>query len=403
MPSLFRKHKAPKGSGKEPAVAAPTVKDAVVTPEAGPSNPLPSAPLLNNDNEQFVMRLLSDDDDYGPPPPLPPRPRTPELFWDTDSDSAQLPRAVTATQHHNKPGRIARLLRRKTAAATPRDAAQDEADREWADLHRALARLGIAPAVPADALDPTSDKPKPAGRAKAVALTASTELQSLLNQFVVVLRDIMRGAPTAANDLVALLDGRNDVLKRGFDKLPKPLQKMVTQLPDKLTSTLGPEILAAAAGAAEAQGLQRGADKKAGVKDAKGLAKFLAPRGLGDLMLTPAIVKSMLKAIVNALKLRWPAFVGTSLLWSLAIVLLLFVLWYCRKRGKEEREREEAAERAGQSASRRHSGSSSRRSSGSTSSRKSRSGRDSRDDAGRATRAEVVQPSESRRRRSRAS
>ncbi len=72
-----------------------------------------------------------------------------------------------------------------------------------------------------------------------------------------------------------------------------------------------------------------------------GLARFLTPRGLGDLVMTPAIVKSMLKAIVNALKLRWPAFIGTSVLWSTAVILLLFVLWYCHKRGKEEREKRE--------------------------------------------------------------
>ncbi|KAL1837300.1 hypothetical protein VTJ49DRAFT_4043 [Mycothermus thermophilus] len=413
MASLFRKHKAkaPKDLGKEPAVAE-DMKGGAVTPDADRFKPTPAAPLLNNDDEEFLMRLLSDDDD-GPPPPLPPRPRTPELSWDTDSDSVQLPRAATTTTTEaKKPGRIARLFRRKTATATPRQDAEDEADREWADLNHALSRLGIAPAVePANSTDSTSSKSKPTGRAKAVGLTASAELQSLLNQFVVVLRDIMRGAPTAANDLVALLDGRNDVLKRGFDKLPKSLQKIVTQLPDKLTSALGPEVLAAAAAAAESQGLKRDADKKAKVKDAKGLAKFLAPRGLGDLVLTPAIVKSMLKAIVNALKLRWPAFVGTSMLWSVAIVLLLFVLWYCRKRGKEEREREEAEkagtsaakERSSGSSSRRNSGSSSRRNSGSGSRKKSGSRRSSRDDASRSTYAEVVEPSENRRRRSRAS
>jgi hypothetical protein len=156
-------------------------------------------------------------------------------------------------------------------------------------------------------------------------------VQSLLRQFVLVLKDIMHGAPTAVDDLTALLDGRNDVLKRGFEKLPSSMQKLVTQLPKKLTSSLGPEMLAAAA---EAQGLKK-------ETDAGGLARFLMPKNLGDLVLTPAIVKSMLKAIVNALKVRWPAFVGTNVLWGTAVFLLLFVLWYFHKRGKEEREKRE--------------------------------------------------------------
>jgi hypothetical protein len=139
----------------------------------------------------------------------------------------------------------------------------------------------------------------------------------------------MRGAPTAVDDLVQLLDGRNDVLKRGFEKLPGSMQRLVTQLPKKLTSSLGPEVLAAAA--------QAGGVK--GETDAKGLARFLMPKNLNDLLLTPAIVKTMLKAIVNALKVRWPAFVGLNVLWSVAVFLLLFVLWYFHKRGKEERER----------------------------------------------------------------
>merc|ERR1711939_346319 len=53
-------------------------------------------------------------------------------------------------------------------------------------------------------------------------------------------------------------------------------------------------------------------------------------------------VVSMLKAIMNALKLRWPAFMGTNVLLSLGLFVLLFVFWYCHKRGREVRLEREA-------------------------------------------------------------
>jgi len=46
----------------------------------------------------------------------------------------------------------------------------------------------------------------------------------------------------------------------------------------------------------------------------------------------------MLRSILNFLKLRFPlAITGTNVLMSLAVFLLLFVFWYCHKRGREVR------------------------------------------------------------------
>jgi len=46
----------------------------------------------------------------------------------------------------------------------------------------------------------------------------------------------------------------------------------------------------------------------------------------------------MLRSILNFLKLRFPAVItGTNVLMSLAVFLLLFVFWYCHKRGKQTR------------------------------------------------------------------
>ncbi|KAK3900356.1 hypothetical protein C8A05DRAFT_17324 [Staphylotrichum tortipilum] len=353
MAPFFKKHKdagdksAAKGkAAATPPPAAPAESTPPPAAAATPSSPPPDsdttkrAPLLNDDDEQFLERLISHDDDDADEaaPPLPPRPKTPDLTWDSDSDSVQArdaPEAVTtaaAATATKKPSRLSRLFHRKQPSSTltvPPSVPPKEAEREWSDLTRMLAHIGITPS--------TATPPSPA----AATLAAPEDVQSLLQQFLLILKDIMRGVPTAVDDLIALLEGRNDALNKGFEKLPGPMQKLVIQLPKKLTSTLAPEVLAAAA---KAQGLSA---KSEDAEGEGGLARFLMPKNLADLVVTPAIVKSMLKAIVNALKLRWPAFVGTSVLWSTAVVLLLFVLWYCHKRGKEERERLEREAREG--------------------------------------------------------
>lgn len=347
--ALFKKHKAAvkAGEGSKSKMEAtdkarpdgkPGVPAADPTPSAESRSP--AAPLLDDDDEQFLERLVSPatDEEQGPPPPLPPRPKTPDLTWD-DSDSIRLPTtaegaAAAVPTSTPKPSRLSRLFHRSKTDASksltvPAATTADEAEREWADLSRVLARLDVTPAGSAAVADPPAAKQP--SKARALALSASDEVRSLLAQFVRILKDVVAGAPTAVDDLAALLDGRNDAVQRGFERLPGSLQKLVTQVPGKVASALGPEVLAAAA---EAQGLGRDG----------GRGKLLAPRSLGELVMTPAIVRSMLKAIVNALKVRWPAFVGTNVLWSTAVFLLLFVLWYCHKRGKEEREKREKGE-----------------------------------------------------------
>ncbi len=102
---------------------------------------------------------------------------------------------------------------------------------------------------------------------------------------------------------------------------------------------------------------------------------FFTPTSLKDLVTKPGAVVSLLKAIMNALKLRWPAFMGTNVLLSLGLfgmsfiyptpsilflsfslllergvgsikltgsIVLLFVFWYCHKRGREVRLEREA-------------------------------------------------------------
>jgi hypothetical protein len=150
------------------------------------------------------------------------------------------------------------------------------------------------------------------------AFSISAESQQLVRKFTVVLKDLVNGVPTAYDDLVALLNDSQSTLSKQYDRLPGFLQKLVTQLPNKLTSNLAPELLAVAT---EAQALNVGSATAAGGGGGfAGAAKnFFKPNSLKDLVTRPGAVVSLLKAIMNALKLRWPAFMGTNVLLSLGL------------------------------------------------------------------------------------
>ncbi|WKT46265.1 hypothetical protein QSH57_011139 [Fusarium oxysporum f. sp. vasinfectum] len=252
----------------------------------------PLSPVLDRDDEAWLQSILEDD---GPAPPLPPRINTPQIDLSSASESE-----IEADG-----------LKPEDNVAPP------EAEREEQDLGNVLDRLNLQ-----------------AKNNKIVSL--SNESSELLSRFTQVFKDLANGVPTAYGDLASLVEDRDGAINRGFEKLPSSLKKLVTQLPDKLTSSLAPELLAAAA---ESQGLKANTEK--GVKDAA--IDLLKPSNLTDLVTKPGAVVGMLKAIVNALKVRWPAFIGTNVIWSVALFLLMFVLWYCHKRGREVRlEREKS-------------------------------------------------------------
>jgi hypothetical protein len=146
------------------------------------------------------------------------------------------------------------------------------------------------------------------------AFSISKESQELVQKFTVILKDLVNGVPTAYDDLVHLLEDSQNTLSKTYEHLPKFLKKLITQLPDKMTSHLAPELLAVAA---EAQGLNAASASSGGLS---GAAKnFFKVSSLKDLVAKPGAVVSLLKAILNALKLRWPAFMGTNVLLSLAL------------------------------------------------------------------------------------
>jgi len=333
--------KEDKGKGKASEEAASPSSDAATTP-ATASSPAPATPILNDEDKHFLERLTAnfswddDDEEEGPKPALPPRVKTPDLTWDSDSESfrRESPDIAVKDSKGKKPNRLSLLLRRNKkpsgdtslvpAKSTSLAVPSPEADREKDDLTRVLDDLNLS------------------ARNNRV-FSVSEESTELMQKFTLILKDLINGVPTAVNDLTTLLDDPDGMLAKNYEKLPSSLKKIVTQLPEKLSSTLAPELLAVAA---EAQGLAK--DDAAAQGGLKGAAKrLLVPKNLKEMVTKPGAIVSMLKGIMNALKVRWPAFMGTNVIWSLALFLLLFVLWYCHKRGKEERLIREKSELVG--------------------------------------------------------
>lgn len=63
----------------------------------------------------------------------------------------------------------------------------------------------------------------------------------------------------------------------------------------------------------------------------KGVVKFFMLKNLSDLVFILVLIKIMFKVILNVFKIKFFMLVGISVLWSVVVFLLLFVLWYCYK------------------------------------------------------------------------
>lgn len=111
-----------------------------------------------------------------------------------------------------------------------------------------------------------------------------------------------------------------------FGSMPPFLQTLVKSLPARMTSTLGPQILAAASekagvDAAAVPGLKAKRSDGEGEAEATGKKKTKSRMpSLKSLVTEQGSVAMMLRSILNYLKLRFPAFItGTNVLMSLAV------------------------------------------------------------------------------------
>lgn len=307
-----RAEKAEKERVEEPHQDATSPSPKVISEPIG-------TPLLREEDERYLERLTSPDpeDDEGVRPPLPPRIKTPTVEWDSDTESY-------LSKEGKGKGKAADSKPEVAASKPKRFATITTLGRNLSQRVRPTANSGLKPEnVPPvserevlreenDITRILDDLDLSAKNNKVFSLSADSG--EMVRKFNLVLKDLVNGVPTAYGDLTALLDDRDGTLARNYEKLPSSLKKLVTTLPNKLTSTLAPELLAVAA---EAQGLGADEAKKGGIKDAA--KNFLTPKSLQDLVTKPGAIVGLLKGIVNALKVRWPAFIGTNVIWSLAL------------------------------------------------------------------------------------
>lgn len=300
-----KKHRAEKEAKK----AAEQSKDETASGAAKPGEssksdlPATERPILHDDDERFIEELLSNADDEQAPA-LPPRVNVADIDWHTDNeisgDEANSTKPDEASKTEKAPKKANRLSMLFTRTKKPGEGLKPddnvtpkEAEREKHDLSRVLDRLNLS-----------------AKNNKVVS--ASADSSAVLQSFTQVFKDLVNGVPTAYDDLTSLIEDKDGTISKGFDKLPSSLKKLVMQLPDKITQSLGPEILAAAAAS---QGIKTEKDK-----GLKGAAKnIIMPHNLAELVTKPGALVGMLRAIVEALKTRWPAFIGMNVLWSVAL------------------------------------------------------------------------------------
>lgn len=148
------------------------------------------------------------------------------------------------------------------------------------------------------------------------AVSVSDETQQLLYKFKLIFKDLVMGVPTAYHDLEMLLTNGDKQFRDAFVHLPGFLQKLVRQLPDKFTESLGPELMAAAGEKAARSGIgMEQAGKAAAAAQKMG---FKAP-SLKELVGKPTALVGMMRSIITFLRARFPAVLGMNVLWSLAL------------------------------------------------------------------------------------
>ncbi|KAF2133152.1 hypothetical protein P153DRAFT_307651 [Dothidotthia symphoricarpi CBS 119687] len=349
----------------EPAQALPAPK--ATTPVEEPI----SEPMTNEEDEMFLERLTAiASEPEGTPPPLPTRPMeavdnkgekklgrdAQEALMD-GANKIPLPTSPSEANAENldkgkgkktvmsyfSMDRFKKTDKEKDTAPKAKKGAVTEKDKaQFADDLREAVEVSRA----ADLTETQRENKELTLVLDQLNLSAvnnrvfsfSKESEELLNKFVLVLKDIINGAPTAYNDLEKLFTDYDAQLKKMYGNLPPFLQNMVKSLPAKLTATLGPEILAAQAakpGFDAKQQYAEGSKTKSKKSRIPGLPTIPS---LKQLISAQGAVATALKSILNFLKLRFPTLaMGTNLIMSLAVFLLLFVFWYCHKRGREVR------------------------------------------------------------------
>lgn len=336
--------------------------------------PRSESPVLSDEDEQFLKRITSDNETA---PPLPKRPDVQDLpvTGETKGNNAQIalmdgaqyitlpesPReeeepeklganvlATPLEQLPSVPEQRPKLAAEKASEATAEKTKDKSKRPTWSWLRRdsrgskkkkakdatAAGLMDAAEGLKADqsevkdeeTLDQEAKKEEEdmtvmLERLNLAAVnnrvfSISDETQELLQKFNVVFKDLVKGAPTAYDDLESLLKNGDRQLQSTFKHLPGFLQKLVQQLPENMTQNLAPEMMAAAAERAGKSGVNaENAGKAAAAAKKMG---FKAP-SLKDLVGKPGAVAGVMRSVIQFLRARFPAFFGMNVLWSLAL------------------------------------------------------------------------------------
>ncbi|KAK4495793.1 hypothetical protein PRZ48_013061 [Zasmidium cellare] len=179
----------------------------------------------------------------------------------------------------------------------------------------------------------------------------SAETQKFYERFAQVLKDTMNGVPTAYEDMDKLMRDAGPTLEKQFNSMPPFVQTLVKSLPSKLGTVVGPEILAAAAAekpddemkrrmetASKGETFVEASSKAADGKGGDASKKKRKIPGVKSLVSKQGAVAGILRNTVNFLTTRFPFLASTTnVVMSLAVFILMFVFWYCHKRGRETR------------------------------------------------------------------
>lgn len=298
-------------------------------------------PILSEEDEAFLNRITAEEH----PPPLPPRPSSSHLSVarETQVNDAQVA-LMDGAQNVPLPRTPEELLEepeslpeaseppkksRKKWSWLRRDSRDSKSHTGASEIEAASASLKPVEAEPNDDGVVDDKEAKKEEEDMVVILerlnlaavnnrvfSISDETQDLLHKFNQIFKDIIQGAPTAYDDLEKLLTNADNQLQKTFNSLPSFLQRLIKQLPEKMTKGLAPSIMAAAAEKGGKSGVNLdNAGKAAAAAKRMG---FKTP-SLKDLIGKPGAIAGMLRSIIAFLRARFPAFMGMNVLWSLAI------------------------------------------------------------------------------------
>ncbi len=141
-----------------------------------------------------------------------------------------------------------------------------------------------------------------------------------MEKFTLVVKDIINGVPTAYDDMEKLLTQSEGQLNKMFGDMPPFLQTLVKSLPTRMTSSLGPELLAMAAEKPGVKAQQTSESSDAVKTESDSKKKKRRIPSLKSMVQDKGAVMGMLRSILSFLKLRFPAFLtGTNVIMSLAM------------------------------------------------------------------------------------